>query len=70
MNTNGDSIQLWFSPQQLDYIANVLGSRPWTEVQALLADIGRQVQQQNSTRGQPIDPTNVAKTSDPQPLVQ
>lgn len=65
---NGDSIQLWFTPQQLDYIANVLAGRPYGEVQALLADIGRQVAQQQ--RGQVIDPANAAKSSDPQPVVQ
>jgi hypothetical protein len=67
---NADAITLTFSPQQLDYVANVLAARPYSEVQALLADIGRQVAQQNSTRGQPIDPANIAKAGDSQPLVQ
>jgi hypothetical protein len=36
-------IHLSFTAQQLDYIANALGARPWGEVHALIADIGRQV---------------------------
>jgi hypothetical protein len=58
---NGDSIQLWFTPQQLDYIANTLAARPYGEVQALLADIGRQVAQQNDARtASPVKSNGIA----------
>ena len=50
---NGDSIQLCFTPAQLDYIARILDARPHGEVRVLLDDISRQVAQQNAERVQP-----------------
>jgi hypothetical protein len=60
-------IHLTFTPQQLDYIANVLAARPYSEVQALLADIGRQVAQQNADNDAPRTPKPDAGQ---QPVVQ
>lgn len=53
-------IHLSFTTQQLDYIANALGARPWIEVQALLTDIAQQVQQHNSERSAPVVKANGA----------
>ena len=41
-----NKISLEFTPQELDYIANVLAERPWKEANGLLTNIQQQVQQQ------------------------
>ncbi len=51
---SNDRIPLLFTPQQLDYIANALGARPWVEVQSLITDIGEQVKQHNAERNAPV----------------
>ena len=43
-----DSITLTLDAKTLDYIANVLGQRPYTEVATVLNTIATQVQQQRS----------------------
>lgn len=43
---NDKPITLSFTAQQLDYIATVLGQRPWVEANPLLLEIQRQVQAQ------------------------
>lgn len=43
------TIHLTFTPQRLDYIANVLGQRPWAEVAPILADIQQQIAQQQQS---------------------
>ena len=48
MNKADDAIHLVLDSKMLDYIANVLGQRPYAEVQPVLAEIGRQVAQQQS----------------------
>ena len=41
-----NKISLEFTPQELDYIANVLAERPWKEANTLLSNIQNQVQAQ------------------------
>lgn len=43
-----DSITLQFDSKTLDYIANVLGQRPYAEVAPVLANISQQVAAQQS----------------------
>lgn len=43
-----DELHLVFDAKTLDYIANVLGQRPYIEVQPVLANIALQVAQQQS----------------------
>ena len=38
-------ISITFRPQVLEFVCNVLGQRPYTEVAPVLADIQRQLQQ-------------------------
>jgi hypothetical protein len=45
-----ERVVISFEPAQLDYVANLLAARPWSEVQALLADIRQQVQANNEAR--------------------
>lgn len=39
-------LNLSFDPKTLDYIANVLGQRPWAEVNPVMVNISAQVQGQ------------------------
>lgn len=48
-----DLITLRFDSKTLDYIANVLGQRPFAEVQPVLVDISRQVAMHNAERDAP-----------------
>lgn len=43
MKDNLDMLVLKFNAQRLDYIANVLGQRPYAEVAPVLQDIAQQV---------------------------
>lgn len=43
---NNSKLTLQLTPQQLDYLGNVLGQRPYVEVVALLTEIQQQLQQQ------------------------
>lgn len=65
-----DRIPLRFTPPQLDYIANVLGSRPWTEVQALLVDIRDQVERHNAARAAPLTGSGLPPIDAPTSAVQ
>jgi len=42
-------IHLSFEPKELDYIATVLSRQPWAEVNTLLVNIQKQVQEQQQT---------------------
>jgi len=42
------TITLSFEPKDLDYIANVLSRQPWVEVNTLLVNIQKQVQEQQN----------------------
>lgn len=51
-----NELTLRFDPKTLDYIANVLGQRPWAEANPVLVNITQQVQAQQQ-RSQPIMPS-------------
>lgn len=45
---NEPELHLTFTAQRLDYIANVLAQRPWSEVNAILQDIQQQIARQQA----------------------
>ena len=45
---NDPKITLSFTPARLDYIAQVLGTRPYAEVAALMGEIQAQISQQQN----------------------
>ena len=47
-------MNLSLSPQQIEYVHNVLAERPWKEVVVLMANIGQQVAQQQQATQQPV----------------
>jgi hypothetical protein len=49
-----NKISLEFTPQELDYIANVLAERPWKEANGLLSNIQQQVQSQQQQEKQDV----------------
>lgn len=49
-------IRIEFTAQELDYIANLLMTRPWGEVNGLLANIRRQVDAQQPSDKPPVHP--------------
>ena len=38
-----NTLKLELHPQEVEYIANILGQRPWTEVQLLMTKLQQQV---------------------------
>lgn len=51
---NDDRVMLRLTPQQMDYVANVLAQRPWAEANALMVEIQQQVAaQQTHSRAAP-----------------
>ena len=53
-----DRIPLALQPKHLDYIANVLASRPWAEVNELLNDLQQQVAAHNRVMTEPVTKGN------------
>jgi hypothetical protein len=56
-----NKLTLELTPQELDYIANVLAERPWKETNALMVNIQNQVQTQQITRGNGHDHASTAE---------
>ena len=54
-------LTLEFTPQELDYIANVLAERPWKETNALMVNIQNQIQAQQAPRGNGHDIASTAE---------
>jgi hypothetical protein len=62
-----DTITLRFTPQRLDYIANVLIKQPYADVAPIIADMQMQVAQQNkgAQTGPQGDQQNVVVATPP-----
>ena len=56
-----DSITLVFEPKTLDYIANVLGQRPYAEVAPVLQLIANQVKAQGNPGPDPVPTPDAVK---------
>jgi len=52
-----NQINIKFTPEELDYVYKVLTQRPWAEVNPLVMNIQRQLQeQQNANANGPLEP--------------
>jgi hypothetical protein len=51
MNQPTDALHLVFDAKTLDYIATVLGQRPYAEVAPVLANISQQIAAQQQSKG-------------------
>lgn len=59
-----NKLTLEFTPQELDYIANVLADRPWKEANALMVNIQQQVMAQQRPQGVASNGHDIASTAE------
>lgn len=56
-----------FTDKDLDYVANVLAQRPWSEVNTLLEDMRKQIQRQSRLGNGVAVPTPTKTPPEPPP---